>query len=153
MYDSRPDTILHIARVRELLHMVLSDIGNRGRIHDGSKLIEPEISIFNEFTPKLRGSTYGSDEYKDNLASMSEGLTHHYMENRHHPEHFPGGISDMTLLDLVEMLVDWKAATERHENGDINRSLVLNAERFGIEGQLAGILANTVTDLFGEKHG
>lgn len=49
----------------------------------------------------------------------------------------------MTLVDLIEMLADWKAATERHEDGDLARSLVIQQERFGISDQLARILENT----------
>lgn len=38
---------------------------------------------------------------------------------------------EMNLLDLIEMLADWKAATERHDDGDLRRSIDQNAERFG----------------------
>ena len=34
------------------------------------------------------------------------------------------------------MLADWKAATERHADGDLLRSLRLNTERFGLSPQL-----------------
>ena len=44
-------------------------------------------------------------------------IDHHYANNRHHPEHWPNGINDMTLMDLIEMLADWKAATARNKNG------------------------------------
>jgi hypothetical protein len=53
----------------------------------------------------------------------------------------------MSLLDLLEMLCDWKAASERHADGDIARSLRINRERFGIDGQLAAILENTAVEL------
>ena len=109
-----------------------------------SKLADPEKTTFDEYTPKLKTSTYGSDEYKRFLAEMRPALEHHYAENRHHPEHFPNGIDDMTLIDVMEMLADWKAATERHDDGDIARSLKIQAERFGISEQLARILHNTV---------
>ena len=56
-------------------------------------------------------------------------------------------VNEMNLLDIVEMLCDWKAATERHADGSITMSLVINPKRFGIDDQLAGILRNTVRDL------
>jgi len=110
-YDSRPTTRDHIRRVRELLAEVEADLWARACVHDASKLNEPELSIFDEFSPKLRDTTYGSEEYKSYLTAMGEGLAHHYKANRHHPEHWPNGIRDMNLIDLIEMLADWKAAS------------------------------------------
>jgi hypothetical protein len=49
----------------------------------------------------------------------------------------------MTLIDLVEMLVDWKAASERHDDGNVLKSIEVNAKRFRISGQLTTILENT----------
>lgn len=148
-YDSRPDTIAHAIRVRQLLMPVIEELDKRSRVHDASKTHPPEKAIFDEFTPKLKTSTYGSEEYKGYLAAMGEALAHHYEHNRHHPEHFGDvGIDGMTLVDLIEMLADWKAATERHDDGDIARSLRIQQERFGISNQLAMILTNTV-DHFG----
>lgn len=146
-HDSTEDTKRHADRVRQLLSFATYELTARGRSHDASKLREPELSIFNEFTPKLKTSTFGSEEYKRHLAEMGEGLAHHYVQNSHHPEHFPEGIDGMTLIDLVEMLMDWKAATERHDNGDISRSIRLNAERFRMAPQLVKILDNTLVAL------
>lgn len=115
----------------------------RSACHDGSKTESPEVEVFDEFTPKLKTSTYGSDEYKGYLEAMGEGLKHHYSVNRHHPEHFPNGVNDMTLVDLVEMLADWKAATERHDDGDIAKSLEIQRDRFGLSEQLVSIFRNT----------
>jgi len=53
----------------------------------------------------------------------------------------------MNLLDLIEMLCDWKAAGERHDNGSIQRSLDHNRERFKISPQLHEILLRTAIDL------
>jgi hypothetical protein len=77
-YDSRPDTYEHIAEVRGRLLNVAVMLIRRAHDHDASKLAEPELSVFNEYTPKLKDSTYGSDEYKSFLEGMGEGLRHHY---------------------------------------------------------------------------
>jgi len=53
----------------------------------------------------------------------------------------------MSLLDLVEMVADWKAASERTKQGSIAQSLAHNIKRFGIDEQLASILENTVREL------
>lgn len=142
-YDSTADTLKHSQRVAELLGPLVAELITRGNTHDRSKTEEPELAVFNEFTPKLKHSTYGSEEYKGFLTGMGAGLAHHYSANRHHPEHFTGGVNNMTLVDLVEMLADWKAATERHADGDLAKSLEIQRERFGIGDQLLQILANT----------
>ena len=49
----------------------------------------------------------------------------------------------MNLYDLIEMFYDWRAATERGVNGDIMKSIKINANRFGISKQLKQILINT----------
>jgi hypothetical protein len=113
-------------------------------MNDASKLKSPEKEIFDEFTPKLRTSTYGSEEYKGYLQAMGEALKHHYAHNSHHPEHRPNGIKGMSLVDLLEMLCDWKAATLRHANGDIRRSIEQNQQRFGYSDELKSILLNTL---------
>jgi hypothetical protein len=150
-YDSRPDTHEHIAQVRGLLLGVARDLTNRAHRHDCSKLESPEVEVFNEFTPKLKDSTYGSDEYKQFLDGMGEGLRHHYAVNDHHPEHFAEHfdppIAGMNLIQLTEMLCDWIAATRRHADGDIYRSIEQNAERFGYGEEIKRLLTRTVDAL------
>ena len=99
---------------------------------------------FDEYTPKLKHCTYGSEEYKSFLAGLKPALDIHYKNNRHHPEHFANGIKDMTLLDLLEMLCDWKASSERHADGNIYRSIEINQSRFGYSDEVKAILKNTV---------
>lgn len=146
-YDSCLDTWEHISRVYELLSGVTENLLQRASVHDRSKLVEPELSIFDEYTPKLEQSTYGSDEYKRFLAEMGPGLRHHYAANSHHPEHYADGIRAMSLLDLIEMLCDWKAASERHADGDLLRSIEQNQKRFGYSDELKSIFLATAREL------
>jgi len=143
-YDSRPDTLKHISVVRGFLFEVQDDLDMRAARHDRSKLKSPEVEVFDEFTPKLKHSTYGSPEYATFLEGMGVGLRHHYEHNDHHPEHFESGIRDMNLMQLTEMLCDWLAAVQRHDDGDIRRSIEINAERFGYGDEIKRLLANTV---------
>lgn len=146
-YDSTEDTKKHILTVRGLILQVSKMIIERGEYHDSTKLEEPEKAIFDEYTPKLAGCTYGSDEYKEFLAGMKPGLDHHYAQNPHHPEFHKEGIIDMSLLDIIEMLMDWKAATLRHNDGDIMKSLEINQGRFGYSDELKSILKNTIKEM------
>lgn len=149
-YDSRPETYEHIGVVRRNLMVIVKELLDRADGHDASKLEDPELATFNEYTSKLKHSTYGSEEYKGFLVGMGEGLTHHYASNRHHPEHHQDGIAGMNLVDLVEMICDWLAATKRHADGDIRRSIDVNQERFGYDDQVKAILHNTVDVLVGD---
>lgn len=142
-YDSMRDTMDHIGKVRVKLFAISNGLSQRAVEHDLSKLLSPEKEVFDAVTPKLKGLTYGSDEYKAALAEMGEALTHHYAENSHHPEHYLNGVDGMTLLDLVEMFCDWKAASERHADGDFAKSLEINRKRFAISDQLVNIFENT----------
>lgn len=138
------ETMIHINNVRKYIYRMIKELLDRAENHDASKLEEPERSTFLEFTPKLKGSTYGSDEYNGFLKQMQTALDHHYAENRHHPEHFKNGVNDMSLLDLFELFADWKAATLRHADGDIHKSIKQNTDRFGLSPQIVQIFENTV---------
>jgi len=142
--DQTTKTIEHIINVRKYMSFTRDELIDRSVKHDQSKLESPEKEIFDEYTPKLSQVTYGSDEYKGYLKEMKIALDHHYLANRHHPEHFENGVNDMNLIDLIEMLCDWKAATLRHDKGDIYKSIEINKKRFDISDQLTKILLNTV---------
>jgi len=143
-YDSTKDTKDHIARVQMLLVWCAQELHRRGLAHDKSKLESPEKEIFDEVTPRLKGLTYGSPEYKQSLADMGPALTHHYQKNSHHPEHHENGMSGFDLFDLIEAFVDWKAAGDRHENGNLLTSIKINASRFDMPPMLVSIMNNTV---------
>lgn len=143
-YDSSKDTLEHIRTVNKVLGKFVMELLGRGQNHDATKLRAPEKEIFDEYTPKLKGSTYGSDEYKAFLKEMKVALDNHYALNHHHPEHYEDGVNDMDLIDLIEMICDWKAATERHADGDINKSILINKDRFKMSDQLVKIFQNTV---------
>lgn len=151
-YDSTKDTIEHISNVSSKIIKVVSDLLERAWKHDASKLESPEKEIYDEFTPKLAELEYGTDEYREVLKEMKVGIDHHYSVNRHHPEFFTDQIDGMNLVDLIEMICDWKAAGERHKDKptDIFKSIEINAERFKIEPQLKQILLNTATYLWYE---
>lgn len=143
MSESKFKTMRHIEAVRNYLNAIVVSILHRAEIHDQSKLEPPEVDIFEIYTPKLRDSVYGSEEYKQLLSEMKPAIEHHHKVNQHHPEHFTAGIKGMTLIDLIEMVCDWKAATMRRHDGDIMVSIDINQKRFGFTDELAVILKNT----------
>lgn len=144
---SQIETLKHIRRVQQLLSMASWRLMHRAMAHDASKLESPEAEAFERLTPLLKGTTYGSPEYKSLLGELGPALQHHYEYNSHHPEHYKDGILGMSLLDVLEMLLDWRAATERHADGDIRKSVELNQGRFGYTDELKRILLNTIDEM------
>jgi hypothetical protein len=140
-------TMQHIQRVQHHLHVFVKELLDRGIAHDRSKLGHPEVEAFVKHTDALAGSDYGGQEYEDRKKEdlMRLALESHYANNRHHPEHFQNGIHDMTLVDIVEMFCDWKAASERHHTGNLRKSISHNAGRFHMSPQLVQIFENTVS--------
>jgi hypothetical protein len=146
-------TMRHIRLVGRLLHICMEDLMRRADAHDRSKLERPEVDLFTKFTARLAASTYGSPEYEAFRKEMGPALAHHYANNSHHPEHFKNGVADMTLLDVLEMFCDWKASSLRHNDGNIRKSVEINANRFGLSPQLVKILENTAAMFDGVTEG
>lgn len=141
--ECRVETQKHIDKVRKYIRFFTDKLTTRGENHDASKLETPEVELFAEHTERLAEIEYGSDEYKAELEALKPALEHHYAVNRHHPQHYPNGIADMNIVDLVEMIADWKASSERYNNGNLLKSIEINAKRFNIDEQLTQILVNT----------
>jgi hypothetical protein len=140
-------TIEHIRKVQELLNKCSSELSNRAIWHDATKFSIAEWPYFLTHTKTLAGIIYGSPEYKKSLKEIRPALENHYKRNRHHPEYHLAWINDMTLLDILEMLCDWLAATKRHKDGNIIQSIELNQKRFSYGNELKKILINTVHEL------
>jgi len=147
MYDSEEETRDHMKMVLVLGNYVIKNLKERIETHDESKLSVEEKKLFDVFTPFPDDCIYGSDEYNEHLLKMKKALDHHYKMNKHHPEHFANGICGMSLIDLLEMIIDWKAASMRHSDGDILRSIEVNQERFGYGNDLKEIFINTINEM------
>ena len=148
--NAREETWKHRHRVAELFLLnAIPELLRRASVHDASKCQSPEVEAFDAATAGLAALKYPSPEYdaaKKEL--LGDALAHHYANNSHHPEHYKRGIDDMDLFDILEMLIDWKAAGERQNNGNIKVSLETNRSRFNISDQLFHILENTVHRFF-----
>lgn len=93
--------------------------------------------------PELQKYAYGTPEFKTALGTIDAAIKHHYWLNDHHPEHFIDGVNGMTLVQIVEMVCDWLAASGR-SGTPLSMGLEINKARFHIDDQLALIIQNTV---------
>lgn len=137
----------HRARFQKYMSRVIRNMADRIVEHDNSKLsaeeLEPYASVIGEFGKHQ----FGSEGYNKVRESLEDALQHHYAHNRHHPEHFAEGIHGMNLVDLIEMLCDWKSATQNTGgNGDLMKSIGILSEKYGISPQLVQIFINTAKD-------
>ncbi|HMQ92509.1 MAG TPA: DUF5662 family protein [Amaricoccus sp.] len=143
--NSKEKTLLHIRRVAELMGDSAQEIIRRGTAHDASKLTSGELGPLAEMDALIARDgnvPFGSEAYEQRRTMLGPMLDHHYAHNSHHPEHYHNGVSGMCLFDVVEMLMDWKAASERGEQSSIGMEAAF--ARFGIHGQLADVIRNTV---------
>lgn len=141
-------TMRHIARVQQLMNHFAERLVELGRQHDKSKYSPEELGPLTEMQTIIDRegqAPYGSEEYKRRTAILGPMLEHHYANNPHHPEHHKNGINDMDLFNVVEMFLDWKAASERGEEPAMN--LTTACERFQVSPQLQSIFQNTADRL------
>jgi hypothetical protein len=145
-------TTAHIARVGEILGEFRMLLASRAIHHDRSKFEPIEAGPLQEMQDLIDRegpAPYGSEEYSRRTALLAPMLKHHYARNPHHPEHYQNGIAGMSLIDVVEMICDWKAASERGRESAIN--LTHSIEKYQIDPMLAQILRNTC-DFMGWRH-
>ncbi len=143
------NVLQHKRLVASYIERVASDLFKRAIEHDNTKFMPEEFDAYEEALPKFEQTTYGSEAYKQVCRDIKPAIQHHITSNRHHPEYFgEAGINGMTLIDLIEMVCDWIAASQRTEkSNDIYQGLEINKERFHIDDQLFQIIKNTVDSL------
>lgn len=146
-YDSKFDTLRHKKYLYDVILLIaIQNLFERAESHDESKLKDPEKSFYDKYVPMLKPLKYGTPEADAVTKKMNKGLEHHFKENRHHPEHFKDGIAGMNLIDLVEMVCDWFAASLRSDTPFNAGGLDKNIEKFNIPPMLESIIRNTYND-------
>lgn len=138
----------HRFRVFQYMNAIAQEVMQRGNNHDSTKLHSPELEIYARNVDEFDKHPFNSEGYNKAKAVIKEATDHHFKHNRHHPEHFPDGIEGMNLVDLLEMVCDWKSATLNHpeQPGDMYNSLKVAVDRYNISPQLALVLYNTMRD-------
>ena len=142
------DTLMHISEVKENLEKIAGELRQRGIAHDRSKLEEVEFDAFVKSRPKFKKANYGSPEYRECVEMIKPAVEHHYRNNRHHTGYWKErDINGMNLIDIIEMLADWKAAERRSPDKTLEDTFEFAFKKYKIEDQLAQIIKNTLKDL------
>ncbi len=147
--NSRDYKLKEKYRSQEVLcKLYIDELLDRKVNHDKTKLEYPEKQSFDNSNYKLNQISYGSEDYLKSLFELRQALTHHYRYNRHHPEHFGNGIYGMNIMDLLEMICDWKASSQRQNDGDIFDGIEKQKQRFNYDNKMVKILSNTAEKYF-----
>lgn len=133
----------HISRVRRHIDTFIQLLIRRAENHDKSKLEEPELSWWKEMDKEPR-YPYGSKEYKQKIKKWDKVFKHHYKYNRHHPEHYEYGVSEMTLIDIVEMMCDWLGYKDTTTVTEALKVCDDQMARYDISEELRQIIFNTL---------
>ena len=147
MCDTKSYILNHIKRVQNKLFKLIIALLMRSQEHDKSKLEEPEFSLWEKMDEEPRYQ-YGSKEYKEKIERYRELFEMHYKKNPHHPEHFMNGISDMTLIDLAEMLCDWISYKDNIRVTEAIEMVEKQSKRFGYSDEIKNMLINTLNTYF-----
>lgn len=131
-FEVLTDVLMHIYEVAENLAQIRHDLELRGMAHDRTKLDDPEFSAFVQTRPKFKKADYGSQEYQKCVEIIRPAINHHYQNNRHHTAYHANGFDDMNLIDILEMLADWKAANRRNPNLSFVESLPIAFQKYHI---------------------
>jgi len=133
----------HQRRVGTLLNKIASNLNNRAIYHDASKWQDAELVPLLFIADQYNRVEYNSPAYHSLRKLIAPAIEHHEKGNRHHLGHFNNDISKMNLLDIIEMLADWKAASEKN-GGDVYNALERTAEQYKWPKELISILQNTL---------
>ena len=146
-FDFLCDVILHVSEVQENLEIVAGELKQRGFAHDRTKLQELEFDAFVSTRDRFKKSNYGTPEQEALIKEQKSAIDHHYKNNRHHTGYHKNGIDDMTLVDIIEMICDWRAAARRNPDKKFKDTLEYAYKKYKIDDQLTKIIENTLVDL------
>ena len=130
----------HVYDFQEAINTICKALTTRAKTHDASKLKEPELTQYTEAAEKLEKFKPGSSDYLKIRDKYAIILSKHFTKNSHHPEHFKNGFNDMSILDLVDVLVDWKLDCG---DGDWNKFVDDRRDYYGMSDQVVQIFKNS----------
>lgn len=136
----------HKKDVMNLINLIIIELHNRKNVHDDSSLDPSEVEVLAYYSDFIKEDSYINEETLTYMKEIKNVLNIHFQKNRHHPEHFKNGIKDMNLIDIIEMLCDWK--TTMAEDEDIISVIKKNKKIYKFSDDLMNILINTATSIF-----
>ena len=106
----------HRDAVRLNVQRLTQELERRAVAHDLSKLSTDEVEGFVEINRNARENPFGTAAYEvGKRKAMEPGgcIALHFSRNSHPPEYHETA-ADMGFLDIIEMVLDWKAAADTY---------------------------------------
>lgn len=135
--------VQHRYYVHFFVTKLIEELLLRANLHDISKLTSEEFDGFAKSIYYLKGPWGQEARPPEILKRLKQSLVTHYAYNDHHPEYFQNGMKDMDLIQMLELIVDWRAAMIGQGNHDIEETLRVGQERFKYPDYVKDILRNT----------
>jgi len=139
--------IAHRAHVAARLGQIIARLRERAELHDLTKIQPEEFDVFVETHEEFAKARFGTPEYAAVEEKGRKAVQHHYKHNPHHVKHHENGWEDMNLIDLLEMLADWKAASRRNPGKWWGERFSKALDRGHFPEPVRKLLRNTVLDL------
>lgn len=104
------------------------ELAQRCSTHDHSKLIMDEVLYF------IKLQSTSENGIPNGVLTEEQRLLIelHWKSNRHHPEHF-SDYHEMTDVDIMEMVVDWKARSCQFKTDFMKFVNTIPQDRFGFD--------------------
>lgn len=142
LLDKKLKKILnHKKNVTNLINLIIIELHKRINEHDESSLNSNEVEVLTYFPEYIKKDSYLNEESLAYIREIKNALNIHFKKNSHHPEHFNNKIKDMNLIDIIEMLCDWKSTMS--EDDDIISVIKRNKKIYNFSNELMYILINT----------
>lgn len=119
--------------VQSLVRRISYRLMSRADVHDLSKFSPDELGGMIAIDRIADEKGLNSPEYMAALSGPAIQL--HHSRHSHHPEYHQNGIRSMSLLDLIEMVCDWKAANQLRGHPEWNESVNMMTERLNLPGE------------------
>ncbi len=113
--------VRHQKHLEANIEKLIGELSYRAKMHDQSKLSKDEFSGFVNIHNVARNNPIGSPEYEASMRTAT-CIQRHFTKNSHHPE-YHSSVEDMGWLDIIEMVLDWKAAADTYGMVTVRDSL------------------------------
>jgi hypothetical protein len=137
----------HIGNIKKILDYIKEQINDRGNNHDKSKFNKNEIDGW-ILGSNLEQLDKNSDEYNQAKKLYDNAYKIHHKQNRHHPEYFKHGFSDMNVVDVVEIIADWMMDAVE-ENKSFEQIVNEKQKEFNFDNAIRNLLINSAKEFNG----
>ncbi len=122
----------HIQNVQDTAFLLADRLADRGEFTLARRLVQRALC---HDSSKFEGIEWDfldiDSSDKENRDKLKLAIHQHQQSNNHHPEFFTGGVSDMSRVQVAEMVCDWKARSDEFGSSLLDWIKDVACERYG----------------------